>query len=686
MGPVGRKSAPASAIVGVVEALAAGDELDSGDLRVPDAAQGSPFTIVGPLGDCPHGVRYLARQDDVPVMLTIVDPVLVAQPNLRATLTRELQKARGVVHRSLLPILGFGRAGSRFVIVEADPGGGTIRQFVHEHAGQGNRIAVETAHTLIAHVCNALGALEDVMVHGYVTADTIHVSSSGRVFVSGAGVGSILPQTRGFARFRADGRLPNIAPEQLETPPALVTGTDVFGVATLFVELVTGKPLLEAGRALSELGLEGPEDLVECLERATAPSPMARPPDAATFKVELAEAIELGPLVLREDAAPEPELEFDLVDDPLPPPPPLPDLDPDDSPALHHGHPEYPPAAHHAGPHPPAGYPPGYPPAGYPPPPGYPPAGYPPAGYPPAGYPPAGYPPYPYPPYPYGYPPGYPPPSGHPGAAPPHPAPAHGRAPFPSDAMEALDAATRRLEEADAEAMMDLTEDVDQSTAHLGILDEAVEADASMLNLELAAYADANERLATLDGESAKSHDPQVSNDDGEKHDEYFGSFSDTTRASDAPDSDAHHAPSPTARGLDDLADVEPRDRSDQRPLYFVVGGDKPKGPYSAYTLDKMIRDGKLLRTDEIRHRSFERVIALGAIEAFSPALASRANTIDERRLGEAGRRAQPKAPYQPPPTRRSGARSLGRIVFVLLVLGGLGAAAWLYWLQSGGG
>src|SRR5690606_27525254 len=43
-------------------------------------------------------------------------------------------------------------------------------------------------------------------------------------------------------------------------------------------------------------GLLGPEALVACLERATAPSVVARPPDIATFKAELSEAVAEGPV------------------------------------------------------------------------------------------------------------------------------------------------------------------------------------------------------------------------------------------------------------------------------------------------------------------------------------------------------------------------------------------------------
>src|SRR5690606_25288754 len=161
-------------------------ELDPGDLQAEDASFGAPFVIGESLGQTPFGERYRARQDNVPVLLTVADPVLVAEPDIRAALERDLERARRVSHRSLLPIYGFGRTTSHFLVVEADPGGGTVRDFAMERIARGKRIDPETAYTLTAHVCNALAALHAEIIHGYVTADTVLVSNSGRVFLGAA--------------------------------------------------------------------------------------------------------------------------------------------------------------------------------------------------------------------------------------------------------------------------------------------------------------------------------------------------------------------------------------------------------------------------------------------------------------------------------------------------------------------
>lgn len=280
-----------------MDAFEVGTQIEAGELQALGASAGAPIEIRASLGDLPHGARYRARQDGVGVMLTVLDPVFAADPAVWAGLRRDLEAARSRTHRSLLPIFAFGRSAHQHLLVlEHDPGGKSIRSFVRHRISRGRPLDGDAAYALVAHVCNALASLHPDVIHGYVTADTTHVSEGGRVFLSGIGMGRNLPRTPGFARHREEGRLPNVAPEQLLAMPQLTAGTDVFGVATLFLEMVTGRALVEAGQPVSSLGLAGPDDLLMCLERATAPSPGARPPDAATFKNELAEALREGPI------------------------------------------------------------------------------------------------------------------------------------------------------------------------------------------------------------------------------------------------------------------------------------------------------------------------------------------------------------------------------------------------------
>ncbi|MEM9459534.1 MAG: protein kinase [Myxococcota bacterium] len=274
-----------------MEILVRGTTLDTDEIQAPGARPGSSIIIERGLGECPHGFWYEARQDETPLLVTVLDPILVAQPDLRAQLVRNIERGRHARHRNLLPCYGVGTAGVRVLTAEAWPGGGTVREFARERRERGHALDAEGAYTLVAHVCNGLVALHEQLVHGYVTADTVHVSEEGRVLLGAIGVGASLPRTRGFSRFRFGGLLPNIAPEQVLSPPQLSMPTDVFGTAALFIELITGQSMVEAGQPLSDLGVRASKQLTRCLARATDPEPDRRQPDIAEFKAELAQAL-----------------------------------------------------------------------------------------------------------------------------------------------------------------------------------------------------------------------------------------------------------------------------------------------------------------------------------------------------------------------------------------------------------
>ncbi|MCX4245655.1 protein kinase [Paraliomyxa miuraensis] len=660
-----------------MEILARGTPLDTEDILAPGARPGTPIVIERGLGECPHGFWYEARQEEVPLLVTVLDPILVAQPDVRAQLARDIERGRHVAHRNLLPCFGMGTAGVKALIAEAWPGGGTVREFARHRREYGQPIDLESAYILIAHVCNGLVALHEQLVHGYVTADTVQVSDEGRVLLGAVGLGSILPRSRGFRRFRAGGLLPNVPPEQVAVPPAMTMATDVFAVAALFVELITGNPLADAGQPLRDLDLHVSDELLACLERATDPDPDQRPPDIGELKAELAQALraegiqtttrppgnlDLGLGASMAAAHAEPEIE-DNMDDwemksevgPLPDPPPPPDHPGAPPPPEYGGPPAHPYADPMGAPGypPPPGYPPYPPPPGYPPypsPHGYPPEGgaggypYPPPGYPPYPphgyplYPPPGYPPYPPPGYPsYPPPPGYgpqPPPAEPQGGTPP-PRPGADRGGFDPDAarrqMDELDRATRRIAGIDADsAVREYTEHVGDGDSRFDV-DDDLEGDerssSSMLNLEVDAYADAAQRLATLDGvEDTGTADSREPSESGP----YFGSFSDDAEDEEPPEDDA-----------------------DSR--FVVLRSSKEYGPYTVQSLSQMIRTGQIKSVDVVRSQTTGRESMVVDVPILRPACEDRRNRedIEARRPGgqaAAARPARPDAHKTPEP------------------------------------
>jgi serine/threonine protein kinase len=693
----------------LVQLLAEGTELDSGALQAPDTRPGAPFVVNLHVDETPHGQRYQAKQNATAVLLTVVDPVVAAQSDVRARLQRDMQAAAKISHRSLLPIYGTGRSPDGFFLLEAAPSGVTVRAFAQQRKSKGKSIDVQTAYTLVAHVCNALAALHEVTFHGYITSDTVWVSEAGRVLVSSAGIGACLPLLRNFERFRRAGRLPNVAPEQLLSPPTLSAGTDICGVGALFIELLTGKPLAEAGQPVSELGLHGPADLIDCLERATAPSADARPPDMAAFKAELSDAIRSGELV-RAGVTEQGKKRASL------PPPPPPSLEmltvpggpqPGDRPGGYGGHPQ-PGWGGYPSP-PPSGYPPPPPPgghqAGYAPyPPGY--GGYPP-GYPsqwPPNYPPnQPAPPYypqapqwpqhgapQYPGYP-GMPPGYPPPQHQAPPYPPHawPAAPGGKpvpAPLDPDQLRELDAATRRIADTAEEAVGALTQLIDESSESMTRpqLDPADPTDSSMLGLRIGDFEQTADRLATLDGKSGSDGEDEAGARQGPSESgTFFSSFAPKPDHHDESgeqlsDSSTRRVVVETAHGAIQIGGGDEHDVTSQRPIYFVVRGDELEGPLSMFGLAERLRSGSLRPSDTLRHRTTKLEKRVDAIAAFRDMLRKVEPNF------AASMRSSPRGPRPSEPSASS--RSWGTLVLVLVVILGFGVAGWFMWQRTQGG
>lgn len=675
-----------------METLARGTALDADDVRATGASAGAPIVIERGLGECPHGFWYEARQEEVALLLTVVDPVLVAQGDVRARLQREVERTQRISHRNLLRCFGMGSANSRVFIAEAWPAGGTVREFARQRVKHEQPIDGPTAYTLIAHICNAAASLhERHMVHGYITPDTVHVSKEGRVLLAGRGIGPSLPRARGFARFRAGGLLPGIAPEQLGTSARLAATTDVFAIAALFTELLTGKGPREAGQSVSELGVSEPRGLVELLNSALAREPERRPHDASAFKAALAEALQS--VGLRADTRPPPsDQDAEPADEGHPPPqmhepaqswvqPGYPTHDPQVPPppeGYAEAYPGYyaplegapgwagaPAPGWPAQPGwPPHAVPPGYPvPPGYaaPPPPGWPgqhqqgmppPPGHYPMPQAPAGYPGAGYPaPYPAAPAPPAAPgPGWP--------AAPAAAQAPAAAPATQDAMAELERATRHLAGSDKAGALALTTNLDDQSDDEEEDDDDDDdgppaSNSSMLGLRLGEYEDAADRLATVDGKAstAESAGPSRSGT-------FFGNFADSDSATDLvrPDDDA---------------------------TYYVVRDERDYGPYGLDKLRAMIGEGKIRSVDVLRDATTQGKSLVVDIVPLREACRALVKEQDGPLELAAPVRGNVAGPGANPMERRDGRRSGGSsrtLVLVLVALAAFGAVGWWLW------
>lgn len=275
-----------------MESLAPGGLLAPGPIRIPGVAPDTPIELGRPLGVRPNGRLHEASCGGERLLVNVIDPQFIAIPGIRDALMRDVSAATQVQHRNLMETLGWAPYGASIFIVRRFAGGNTLRDYVQRRIFRGKLVDAKMAFTLCGHVCNALVALHEATIHGCLSMDTVWVTEQGRIVVSAAGEGNTLPWAPEFGSFHERRLLPGAAPELFSNPPAPCPGTDVLGMAALFTELMAGKPPAGAGQPVSEVGLVGPEPVVQCLERAMAPHPGARPADPRIFRDELQAALE----------------------------------------------------------------------------------------------------------------------------------------------------------------------------------------------------------------------------------------------------------------------------------------------------------------------------------------------------------------------------------------------------------
>lgn len=176
----------------------------------------------------------------------------------------------------------------------------------------GRAAACLVAHDVAAGLTHALDAVAHdgtplPIRHGWLCPRAIRVTAAGEVKVGGFLLHRFKPEGL-VALDRVDEQVLYLAPEQTDgsvtndVPPA----TDVFALAAVLHELLTGEPPVKAatigqlcrahllaGSTLSRAGSAASEPVVSLLERALSPAPGGRQRDARAIRDELGACPEL---------------------------------------------------------------------------------------------------------------------------------------------------------------------------------------------------------------------------------------------------------------------------------------------------------------------------------------------------------------------------------------------------------
>jgi len=276
---------------------------------------------VGGMGEVFRATRVTADGFEKPVALKVVRPELAAHPGFAARFLDEARVAIALSHGNVVQSFDVGRLEDRWFLAMELVDGIDLASLLALRAsagsaGPGPRLPLP-AVLLVA--LEALKGLDHAhrkrgpdgrllgLVHRDVSPGNLLLSREGEVKLADFGIAVATLETElGAARSAIEGKVPYMAPEQLQGGP-VDPRCDLYGLGAVLHELLTGAPPVAFGATAAEAlaqvrrgpRREPPPDLPEGLwtlvRRALAPEPQDRYPSAAAMR----QAVEAQAVAIR---------------------------------------------------------------------------------------------------------------------------------------------------------------------------------------------------------------------------------------------------------------------------------------------------------------------------------------------------------------------------------------------------
>jgi len=259
----------------------------AGSTTVYAGQSAGQFGDAGPArdeGQTAHQERG-GQQDTAPCRIIVAPVQALAAP------PEEINRHIRTMQRQATPrgaaVRGFGEAEGRFFVATETPGGRALRATISEHKTQGTTVGLQTAYAILGHVAHALAA-SGLQIHGAFRPETIHAAANGSIALEYCGLPQILPD---IARLSyVNGPSPYCAPE-IQAGSAVSVAGDVYALAAIFCELVTGHPpnglTPDAGPHLAGLTPQ----LTAVVRRALDARPESRQGSVNAFVKQLSSAL-----------------------------------------------------------------------------------------------------------------------------------------------------------------------------------------------------------------------------------------------------------------------------------------------------------------------------------------------------------------------------------------------------------
>lgn len=246
-----------------------------------------PYVIERELGRGGMGVVYLARHTglDRVVALKVLHDACARQPGFPPRFQREGQVLAALAHPHIIGVHDLGCEAGVYYLAMEHVAGQTLRQRL-----DAGRLPLPEAVAIFAQLCDALQCAHDAgVIHRDVKPENVLLDAAGHVKVGDFGIAKLVSGGTPLSLTCTDavlGTRSYMAPEQLERGKEVDHRADVYALAAVFYEMLTGElPLGVFAPPSRRAAVDARLDAV--LLKALAKAPEERYASARAFKEEV---------------------------------------------------------------------------------------------------------------------------------------------------------------------------------------------------------------------------------------------------------------------------------------------------------------------------------------------------------------------------------------------------------------
>lgn len=259
--------------------------------RVGEVVAGR-YEITDVLGSGALGVVYKAKDSEkgIEVAVKVVASDFLSDGRARERFVSVIARAKEIVRSNAVQVFDVGVDGDRVYVVSQFLEGLSLRKIIELRRRKGQRFSKEEVAPIYSQLCAAVGGGQSAVVHGGLKPANVIISRDVLVvtdffLLEAVSAGPFMAAQRGMGvdavRFAAT---------EIQNREPFDRRADVFAIAGIVVELLSGEPWDGGEVELSEIDDDIEPEVDDVLNRALDAEAQERQRDAA----ELAEALDLA--------------------------------------------------------------------------------------------------------------------------------------------------------------------------------------------------------------------------------------------------------------------------------------------------------------------------------------------------------------------------------------------------------